>query len=52
MENHFDIHDFIFPASEIDGILVASMEEIALMTLDTISRGLGKSVIPHNDFIG
>ena len=31
--------DFIFPVLEIDSIRLASFEEIALMKLDTISRG-------------
>lgn len=31
--------DFIRPAMEVDGIRIATMEEIALMKLDTISRG-------------
>src|SRR5689334_18928617 len=31
--------EFIYPVSEIDGIRLASIEEIALMKLDTISRG-------------
>ncbi len=31
--------EFIYPALEIDGIRFATLEEIALMKLDTISRG-------------
>ena len=31
--------NFIFPAVEVEGIRIATMEEIALMKLDTISRG-------------
>lgn len=31
--------DFIFPVNEVEGIRLAKMEEIALMKLDTISRG-------------
>jgi hypothetical protein len=36
---NWTVADFIFPAQEIDGIRLAPMEEIALMKLDSISRG-------------
>lgn len=31
--------DFLYPAMEVDGIRMASFEEIALMKLDAIARG-------------
>lgn len=32
-------NDFLFPPEEVEGIRLATFEEIALMKLDTISRG-------------